>query len=89
LAELCVKINKNVENGYDIKPLETDNLVLLLRDNINGELIEPEEEEIRQVAEIIYKEQPERSKLNFYIAEKTLLLKEIVSLIERQNQKYH
>ncbi|MEJ2252305.1 MAG: hypothetical protein P8Y97_21910 [Candidatus Lokiarchaeota archaeon] len=87
LAELCVTINKNIENGYDIKPLETDNLVLLLRDHIDGKLIMPEEEEIRKEAEIIYNEQPERSKLNFYIAEKTLLLEEVKKVIDRNNQR--
>ena len=46
-AELVVKILKNVKNGYDIKPLETDNLVLLLNENVNGELIEPNNEEIK------------------------------------------
>jgi hypothetical protein len=89
LAELCVTINRNIENGYDIKPLESDNVVLLLRDHINGELLVPEEDEIRKVAEIIYSEQPERSKLNFYIAEKTLLLQEVKNVIDRHNRKYH
>ena len=46
LAELCAVINKNVKNGYDIKPLETDNLVLLIREDVNGELLKPPEEEI-------------------------------------------
>ena len=77
LAELCVKINKNVRNGYDIKPLETDNLVLLLNENVDGELLEPTEEEIKELAQLIYNEHPEKSKLHFFIAEKQLLLEEI------------
>ena len=48
LAELCCIINKNVKNGYDIKPLETDNLVLLIRENVNGELLKPPENEIKE-----------------------------------------
>ena len=81
LAELCVVINKNIKNGYDIKPLETDNLVLLIRENVDGQLIKPSEDEIRGVAEIIYHENPSRSQLDWYIAEKQLLLEELKNLI--------
>ena len=81
LAELVVTINKNVKNGYDIKPLETDNLVLLIREDVNGELFKPSDAEIREVAEIIFNEHPEKSKLNWFIAEKQLLLREITRLI--------
>jgi hypothetical protein len=81
LAELCVTINKNVKNGYDIKPLETDNIVLLLREDVNGELILPTEEEIREVAAIIYHENPPKSQLDWFIAEKMLLLDEIKNII--------
>ncbi|MFX0072360.1 MAG: hypothetical protein ACFFAO_14845 [Candidatus Hermodarchaeota archaeon] len=83
LAQLCVTINKNVKNGYDIKPLETDNLVLLIREDVDGVLIKPSEEEIRQVAEIIYHENPSKSQLDWYIAEKQLLLNEIKSIIAK------
>ena len=82
LAELVVKILKNVKNGDDIKPLETDNLVLLLQDNVNGELINPNNDEIKELAELIYNEHPEKSKLHFFIAEKQLLLSEIRKVIE-------
>ena len=81
LAELVVTINKNVKNGYDIKPLETDNLVLLIREDVDGELLKPLDAEIRDVAEIIFNEHPEKSKLNWFIAEKQLLLREITRLI--------
>ena len=87
LAELCVKINKNVQDGYDIKPLETDNLVLLIRDDVNGHLIEPLEEEIKEVAETIYNEAPPKSQLDWFISEKILLLREIKKAIE-QNRKH-
>jgi len=82
LAELCVIINNNIKNGYDIKPLETDNLILLIRENVNGQLILPSEDEIRDVAEIIWNEGPSRSQLDWYIAEKQLLLEEIKKIIE-------
>ena len=85
LAELCAVINKNVENGYDIKPLETDNPVLLFRADVNGELLVPPEEEIRDVADIIYHENPSRSELDWYIAEKTLLLDWIKGLIAQRS----
>ena len=86
LAELVVKILKNVQNGYDFKPLETDNLVLLLNENVNGDLIEPTEDEVKELAEIIYYEQPEKSKLHFFIAEKQLLLEEIKRVIKENKQ---
>jgi hypothetical protein len=82
LAELCVIINKNIKNGYDIKPLETDNLILLIRENVNGQLILPSENEVRDVAEIIWNEGPSRSQLDWYIAEKQLLLEEIKKVID-------
>ncbi|MFX0071352.1 MAG: hypothetical protein ACFFAO_09710 [Candidatus Hermodarchaeota archaeon] len=81
LAELCVTINNNIIDGYNIKPLETDNLVLLLRPNVNGELIKPNEDEVRDVAEIIYHENPPKSQIDWFIAEKSLLLDEIKKLI--------
>ncbi|MFW9968570.1 MAG: hypothetical protein ACFFDF_00120 [Candidatus Odinarchaeota archaeon] len=81
LAELCCFINKNIKDGFDIKPLETDNLILLIREDVNGQLITPSEDEIRQVAEIIYHENPSKSQLDWYIAEKQLLLGEIKNLI--------
>ncbi len=85
LAELVVKILKNVKNGYDIKPLETDNLVLLLNENVNGDLIEPTEDDIKDFAKIIYYEHPEKSKLHFFIAEKQLLLEEIKRVIKENS----
>ncbi|MFX1340397.1 MAG: hypothetical protein ACFFDK_17445 [Promethearchaeota archaeon] len=81
LAELCVTINKNIINGYDIKPLETDNLVLLIRPDVNGQIISPNEEEIREVAEIIYHENPPKSQVDWFIAEKTLLLEEMKRIL--------
>jgi hypothetical protein len=87
LADLCVRINKNIQYGYDIKPLETDNLVLLIRDVVNGQLIEPIEEEIREVAKIIYNEAPPKSQLDWFISEKFLLLREIKKAIE-QNRNH-
>ncbi|TFF92747.1 MAG: hypothetical protein EU543_05165 [Promethearchaeota archaeon] len=86
LAYYTLKINKNIKNGGSIQPLETDNLILLLNDNINGSLLEPDEEEIRDLAENIYYEHPEKSKLHWFIAEKLLLLKEIEDILH-SNQR--
>ena len=88
LAELCVTINKNIKNGYDIKPLETENLVLLIREDVNGEILKPPEDEIRKVAKVIYSESPSKSELDWYIAEKQLLLDEIKNIIS-QNREIH
>jgi len=82
LAELCVTINRNVKNGFDIKPLETDNLILLIREVVDGVLISPSEIEIREVAEIIFNEGPSKSELDWYIAEKQLLLEELKKIID-------
>ncbi|MFX1353692.1 MAG: hypothetical protein ACFFGP_07020 [Promethearchaeota archaeon] len=88
LAELCVTINNNIKNGYDVKPLETDNLVLLIREDVNGEIIKPQEEDVKGIAKIIYQEHPERSKLHWFIAEKQLLLEEIKKVIQ-ENRMPH
>ena len=86
LAELCSVINKNVKNGYDIQPLETDPLVLLIREDVNGELLTPPKEEIREVADIIYHENPSRSELDWFIAEKQLLLNWLKEVIARKSK---
>ncbi len=82
LATLCVTINQNIKNGYDIKPLETDNLILLIREDVNGQLIIPSEKEIQEVAFTISNESPSKSQLDWYIAEKQLLLEEIKKIVE-------
>ncbi|MFO8019911.1 MAG: hypothetical protein R6U96_14900 [Promethearchaeia archaeon] len=87
LAELVCTINKNIRKGDSIEPLETDNLVLLLNENINGKLIEPSKEEVEEMSEIIYDSHPEKSKLHWFIAEKTLLLEEIRNLMEKNNKE--
>ena len=86
LAELVVKILKNVKNGDVIKPFETDNLILILHDDVNGELIQPTNTEIKEFAEVIYNEHPEKSKLHFFIAEKQLLLSEIRKVIKEHSK---
>ena len=48
---------------------------------MNGEIIKPSEDEIREIAEIIYHENPPKSQLDWFIAEKSLLLDEIKKLI--------
>ena len=81
LSELSAKINKNIIDGYDIKPLETDNIIVLLRDDVNGEVKSPTEEEVKEVAEVIYSEAPPKSELHWFIEEKALLLAEIRKII--------
>ena len=83
LAELCVTINKNIVDGYDIEPLESDNLVFILRSDVNGALIQPTNDEVKEIAEIIYHEEPSRAQLHWFIAEKALLLKEIEEIIKK------
>ena len=87
LAELCVTINKNIKNGYDVKPLESDNLILLLRADVDGTIIKPTEVEIKELAEQIYYENPSKSELHWYIAEKTLMLKELEKIINNHDHE--
>lgn len=86
LAELSALLNKNVKDGFDIKPLETDNLIVLLREDVDGEVRQPTEEEIKEVAEIIYNENPPKSELHWYIAEKQILLEEIIKIIQSKKE---
>ena len=87
LAYYTLKISKNVKNNGVIHPLETDNLVLLLNENVNGELLEPDKEEVKALAEEIYYRQEPKSKLHWFISEKILLLQEIEKVIEEN--KHH
>ena len=87
LAELSAKINKNIIDGYDIKPLETDNLILLIREDVDGEVKIPSEDEIRDVAETIYNEAPPKSELHWYIAEKQILWEQIEKIIHTQRKE--
>ena len=87
LAELSSMINKNIIDGYDIKPLETDNLIVLLRDDVDGVIKTPTEEEVKDVAETIYNEAPAKSELHWFIAEKTLLLEEIKKIINNNKSQ--
>ena len=86
LAELSALLNKNVKDGFDIKPLETDNLIILLREDVDGEVRQPTEEEIKEVAEIIYNENPPKSELHWYIAEKQILLEEVKKIIQSKKE---
>jgi len=86
LSELCVTINKNVIDGYDIQPLESDNIVMLIREDVNGEIIKPTQEEIAEIAEIIYHENAPHSEIIWFIAEKTLLLKDIENIIKNNRR---
>ena len=86
LAELSALLNKNVKDGFDIKPLETDNLIVLLREDVDGEVRQPTEEEIKEVAEIIYYENPPKSELHWYIAEKQILLEEVKKIIHSKKE---
>lgn len=83
LAELVETINENISNGYDIQALESENLILMLK---SDKLIEPNRNKISKLAETIYHESPEKSKLHWYIAEKTLLLEEIENALSQKKK---
>ena len=87
LSELSAQINKNIIDGYDIKPLETDNIIVLLRDDVNGEIKTPTVDEIKEVAEIIYNEAPPKSELHWFIEEKSALLEEIHKIINKNKSE--
>lgn len=80
LAELTETIKKNITNGHDVEALESDNLVFFLK---NDTFLEPSRDDIAETAEKIYHNSPEKSKLHWFIAEKTLLLDEIKKALVR------
>jgi len=82
LAELCETLRRTFAaancNVEAIEALETANII---QNDINDlKIIYPCEEEIRPAAEALYHQQPERSRLHWFIAEKTLLLEKIIEL---------
>jgi len=81
LAELLETIKRNITNGHEIEAFESDNLVFFLE---NDTLLEPNREDIAKSAEKIYHNSPEKSKIQWFIAEKTLLLDEIKKALERK-----
>jgi len=90
LAYYTEKIKINIKDfNNSIEPLESENLILLFKDNVNGALFEPDEEKVRELAEKIYSDQPEKSKLHWYIAEKMLLLEEIEYIIRNNYNEPH
>jgi hypothetical protein len=90
LAYYTEKIKINIKDyNNSIEPLESENLILLLKDNVNGALFEPDEEAVRELAEKIHSDQPEKSKLHWYIAEKMLLLEEIENIIRNNYNEPH
>ncbi|TFF97420.1 MAG: hypothetical protein EU547_04395 [Promethearchaeota archaeon] len=88
LAYYTQKLKTNIKDLRNtINPLQAENLILLLKDDVNGSLIEPDENQVKKLAEQIYDEHPEKSKLNWFIAEKMLILKEIEELIRYNREK--
>ena len=88
LAYYTQKLKANIKDLKNtIDPLQADNLILLLKDDVNGSLIEPNETEVKKLAEKIYAEQPEKSKLHWFIAEKMLIIKEIEELIDYNREQ--
>ncbi|TXT58566.1 MAG: hypothetical protein BAJALOKI1v1_1610004 [Promethearchaeota archaeon] len=84
LAYFTEKIKTNIRDyNNSIKPLQSENLILLLNENVNGSLFEPDEEKVRELAERVYSDHPEKSKLHWFIAEKMLLLEEIENIIRK------
>jgi hypothetical protein len=83
LAELYETIKKNTTNGHEIQALESENIVFFLK---NDRLLEPNHDEIAKTAEMIYHDSPEKSRLHWFIAEKTLLLEEIKNALGKKEK---
>ncbi len=82
LAELCETLKRTFAaadcNVDAIEALETANVV---REKIKSlKIIYPTEDDIRPSAEALFHQQPERSKLHWFIAEKTLILKKLIEI---------
>jgi hypothetical protein len=90
LAYYTEKLKSNIKDyNHSIEPLESENLILLLKDRVNGSLIEPDEKQVRKLAEKIYSDHPEKSKLHWYIAEKILLLDEVEEISRNNLNEIH
>ncbi|TFF87098.1 MAG: hypothetical protein EU550_04020 [Promethearchaeota archaeon] len=87
LAYYTEKLKANINSHNLIEPLESESLVGLINEEIEDELIEPDEKKVRELAEKIYSEDPEKSKLHWFIAEKILLLEEIEEIINNHHKK--
>jgi len=87
LAELCLTIQKNIEDLYEkkscnIDAFETvDDFVQHLKFNA---IINPEKDEIKSYAEKLHSFKPERSKLHWFIAEKELVFERLKDRIGDQ-----
>ncbi len=82
LAELCETLKRTLAlANCDVESIEALELAKIARDKIkNLKIIYPTEDEIRPAAEALYHQQPERSRLHWFIAEKTLILKKLIEI---------
>ncbi len=82
LAELCETLKRTFAlANCGVDAIEAFETAKVARDKIkNLKIIYPTEDEIRPSAEALYHQQPERSKLHWFIAEKTLLLQKLIEI---------
>lgn len=86
LAKLCKILQMNLDlNGcqddvwVDVNVFQTlDEMKSRLR---HETLMEPSEEEIQELAKVLKEYQPEKSKLHWFIAEKTLVLEKMKAIL--------
>jgi hypothetical protein len=89
LAELLKIIQMNIdlpekqENWCDLNAFKTlGDLKAHLK---NKTILMPTEDEVRPLAKTLYSYRPEKSKLHWFIAEKTLILEKLKDLISQNN----
>src|SRR5271157_4800357 len=82
LAELCETLKKTFDAAScDVDPVQALEIANVVRDKLQDlKIIRPTEEEIRVSAEKIFAEHPEKSKLHWFIAEKTILLDKLIEI---------
>ena len=82
LAELCETLKKTFDAANcDVDPVQALEIANVVRDKLEDlKIIRPTEDEIRASAEKIYTEHPEKSKLHWFIAEKTILLDKLIEI---------
>jgi len=86
LARLCKTLQLNLDlDGsqddawFDVNVFKT---VDEMKTRMKGAtLLEPSEAEVKKLAEILKEDQPEKSKLHWFIAEKTLVLEKLKSTL--------
>jgi hypothetical protein len=87
LAKLCKTLQKNLDlNGCQDSAFIDVNVFKTTKEMkahlVSNSFVEPSEKEIKELTKVLKEYKPEKSKLHWYIAEKTLVLEKLKRLYE-------